>query len=79
VNHVVAIAVPAIPVIPLRSGAYFVAHILARTTHRRHVTLLEFGDSLRRRDLGFSFSHDDDRVAIGPHFDAEYAILMRGM
>src|SRR5580658_3219992 len=77
VNHVVAFAVPAIPIVRIGSGADLVLRIGAGTAHRRHVTLLDVGNTLRRRDLRLSFAHDDDAVPVGPHFDAEHAIHVR--
>jgi hypothetical protein len=78
-NHVVAIAVPAIPVVAIGSFRDFVLCLLSASTNRRHLALLHFGDTLRCGNLSLTFAHDNNGVAIGPHFYADNDILVSGM
>jgi hypothetical protein len=78
-NHVVAVTVPAVPIVPVRRFRDFVLSFLSASTNRRHLALLHFGDALRRGNLSLTFAYDDNRVPIGPHFHADNYILVRGM
>jgi hypothetical protein len=79
VHHAVAIAVPAIPIVALRRRADLVTRIRSRSPHRSHIARFNIGNSLRRGNLRLALAHNDDAVAIRPHFDAEHSILVRGM
>jgi hypothetical protein len=79
VDHAVAIAIPPVPIVALGSRSNFVARIGAGSPHRRHVALLDFCNALRSGNLRLTFAHDNDAVAIGPHFNAEHTILVRRM
>jgi hypothetical protein len=79
VDHVVAVAVPAVPIVADGSFRDFVLCFLGASTDRRHLALLQFGNTLWRRYLSFPFAHDDNRVAIGSHFYAHNYVFMRRM
>src|SRR5580700_9002584 len=74
VDHAVAISIPPVPIVPLRSRADLVSRIGSRPAHRRHLPLLHFTNTLRSRNLRLAFAHDDHRISIGPNFDAEDSI-----
>jgi hypothetical protein len=79
VDHAVAIAIPPVPIVAIRSRSNFVTRIGGGPAHGCHITLLDGSDALRGGQLRFTFAHDDYRVAIGPHFNAVHAVLMRRM
>src|SRR5712672_2019668 len=79
VNHVVAVAVPAIPIVPVRSFRDFVLCLLSASTHRCHLALLHFGNALRCGNLSLTLAHDNNSVAIGPHFYSDNDILVSRM
>src|SRR5579863_6908836 len=79
VNHTVAVTVPAVPVIAIRSRGNFVSRICARSTDRGHVACLDVRYALRSGQLRLTFPDDNDGVAIGPDFNAVDAILVRRM
>src|ERR1700722_9760179 len=76
-NQVIAIAVPAIPVVALGSSGNFVLRGIGVATDRGHVAVMNFGAALRRGNLRLTLTDHDDRVAIGTHFDAEDSVMMR--
>jgi hypothetical protein len=79
VNHVITVAVPAVPIVAVRSVGNLVLSLLSGSANRRHFAFLQFGDTLRRGNLSFTFSHDDDRVAVRAYLNAQVYILVRGM
>src|ERR1700691_3267338 len=79
VNHAITIAIPAVPIVAVRSRGDFVLGIGAGAAYRRHLTLLNLGNPLWGRDLRLALAGDDDAVPIGPNFNAEYAIFVRRM
>jgi hypothetical protein len=78
-NHVVTIAVPAIPIVTLGRARYFVLCILGCAPHRDHVASADLGAALLRGDLRLAVAGDDHCVAVRSHLNAEAAILMGGM
>ncbi len=78
-DHVIAIAIPAIPIVAIRSRGNLVLRGISVAAHRGHLSAVNFGAALRRGNLRLALAHDHDRVAIRTHFDAEHAIMMRGM
>src|SRR5450755_3472414 len=78
-DRVIAVAVPAIPVVARRSCGNLVLRGLSIATHGRHVSLMDLGAALRGGDLRFALGHDHDGVTIGPDLDAEGAIMVRRM
>ena len=79
VNHVVAITIPTVPIVAIRSWRNFVLSFLGTSTHRRHFAFFYFSDAFWRGDLGFAFADDHNCVAIGAHFYAKNNVLMSGM
>ena len=79
VDHAVALAIPSVPIVALRSHSDFVTRIGASSAHRRHIACLDVGNALRSSQLRLALAHNDDAVAIRPHFNAIHAILMRRM
>ena len=45
----------------------------------RHFTFPHFGAALRRGNLCLALANDHNRVAIGMHFNPEYAVVMGWM
>src|SRR5450631_253334 len=78
-DHVIAVAVPLIPSVAIGSRRDLVLRGIGVAPHGRHVSSTELGAALRSGDLRFALANDHDGVAIRPHFDAENAIMMRGM
>jgi len=76
---VIALAVPTIPIVAIRSLRNFVLCGIGVAAHGRHFSAADFGAALRRGNLRFALAHDHGGVAIRPHFDAEHSIVMRGM
>src|ERR1700692_4612483 len=79
VNHVVAITVPAVPIVAIGSLRNLILGFLSASANGRHLAFLQFGDTLWRGNLGFPFAYDNDRVSVRPYLDAEIYIFMCGM
>ena len=75
----IAIVVPRVPTIFVRSFADFVLSFAAGATDRDHVAPLNARAALRRGDLRLSLANDDLIVALGVHFNAVDAILLIGV
>src|SRR5580658_1777461 len=78
-NHVIAIAVPKIPVIAGGSIRNFVLRGVAVAANGCHLARVNLRAALRSGNLHFALAHDHEGVAVGPNFDAEHSITMRGM
>ena len=78
-DHVIAVAIPAIPIVAIWSRRDLVLRGFTVAAHGSHISRVHFGAALLGGNLRLARAHDHDRVSIGPHFDAEHAIMMRGM
>src|SRR5258708_5513589 len=76
VDHVVAVAVPAVPIVADGSFRDFVLCFFGASTDRRHLALLHFGNTLWRRYLRFPFPPDATRAPIGPPFSPHNTYLL---
>ena len=78
-NQVIAIAIPAVPVVAIRSLGNLILRRLGIAAHRSHISGVDLGAALGGSDLRFALAHDHDRVAVAAHFNPEHAIVMRRM
>jgi len=78
-DHVVAVAVPAIPIVAIRSRGDLVLRRLGVASNGRHFSRMNFGAALWSGNLRFARAHDHQRIAIGAHFYAENTVVMCGM
>jgi hypothetical protein len=76
---VIAVAVPAIPIITIGSRRNLVLRRIGIATDGRHFSAAHFRAALRGRNLGLSLAHNHERVAIGLNFNAKNTIVMRRM
>jgi hypothetical protein len=75
----IAIAVPAIPIVPIRSLRDFVLRGATIAAHGSHISCAKLCASVWSRNLGLALPHDDDRVPVRMHFDAKDSVMMRGV
>lgn len=66
-DHVVAIRIPLIPVIPRRSVANLVLRIGARTLNRDELPLRHARAALRSRHFDLAFAHQHFRMIVRRH------------
>jgi hypothetical protein len=78
-DQVIAIAIPSIPIIPIRRLRNLILRRAAVSTHGSHISLAHFRAALGSGNLRFALSHDHNRVPVGMHFNAERPVMMRGM